>query len=61
MAFALTTLASCLASQPGKQRKGLHLLDRSIQILEATFGPEDVQVAEPGGPLLLKAKVHDIP
>ncbi len=60
VAFALTTLASCLASQPGKQRKGLRLLDRSIRILSTHFGPEGVQVAEPGGPLLLKAKIQEM-
>lgn len=60
VAFALTTLASCLASQPGKQRKGLRLLDRSIHILAVTYGEDGVQAAEPGGPLQLKAKVSPL-
>lgn len=61
VAYALTTLASCLMLKPQAngefRRQALKHIDRAVSVLQGSFGTGNLSMAEPGGPLPLKSKV----
>ena len=52
------TLCSCYMSQGDKQRAAVSQLERAIHIMSKELGAQHPDLAEPGGPLLLKAKAR---
>lgn len=60
MAYALTTLASCFSVQKGCERKAFPILERAVKIIEGHYGQQCMQLAEPGGPLVLQSQIQEI-